>query len=505
MKMKTTALILFTLGLFAQTSLGQAPKVKVVSGHPEPLTGRVVVVFAPGNDPAPARHIGQTGMETPSMVGVDAIGLKNGEGVELPGSGVRFPQGTLENLPPGKYSVQAALHRNADINLFSAPGNLESKVVSWTHDPDQPKPLELVLDKVLGNQLPPETDRVKWVVFKSEKLSQFFGRDIFHRAAVVLPPQFASDPNARFPLMVRIGGFGTRFTSARGLGNPLSAFQRTMSKPNANPLVMLHLDEAGPWGDPYHVNSANNGPMGDALTQELIPEVEKRFRCGGKPQWRFTEGHSTGGWVSLALQVFYPDFFGGCWSHDPDPVDFRDFEVLNIYDEPNAYINRFGFERPAMRTTAGDIQYTLRHEVLVERVIGFGGRWELGGRDWSSWNATFGPKGSDGKPEPLWDGATGKMNPKVAQHWKKYDIRNHLETNWSTIGPKLDGKIRVWSGDADEYFLNNAVHRLDRFLKTAKPAANAKIVFGPNQGHGFRGHTDEEMFEEMGKVAQAAK
>ncbi len=503
--MTRTLGIALALGLVAQATQAQAPKVKITSGFESPLTGRIVVVFGPPLDSAPMRHIGQTGMGTPTMAGVDAKDLKKGDSVELGDSALCFPKGTVADLPAGTYMVQAALHRNADINLFSAPGNVVSKAVAWKHDPNHPKLLELVLEKELAEKLPAETEQVKWVIFKSQRLSKFFGRDIYHRAAVVLPPQFEKDPAAKFPLMVRIGGFGTRFTSALNYGHPRSEFQRTMAKPGVVPLVMLHLDEAGPWGDPYHVNSANNGPCGDALTQELIPEVEKRFRCGGKPSWRFTEGHSTGGWVSLALQVFYPDFFGGCWSHDPDPVDFRDFEVLNIYDERNAYTNRFGFERPAMRTTTGDIQYTLHHEVLVERVIGREGRWELGGRDWASWNASFGPKGADGKPVPLWDGTTGKINPEVAKHYKKYDIRHHVESNWATLAPKLDGKIRIWSGDADEYFLNNAVHRLDSFLKSAQPASNAKIVFGPNKGHSFRGHSDEEMFIEMAKVATESK
>ncbi len=490
------------LALAALLALGQkAPDIRIRSDHPGPLTGRVIVVFAPEGDPSPLKLAGRTGLDASPMIGYDAINLVRGASIFLPADALSFPQGMLANLAKGKYSVQAVLHKNQAINLPLAPGNIRSKPVAWNFDPLYRSPLELVLDQVVLDETPPETETVKWVTLRSEKLSQFFGFDMHHRAAVVLPPQWAKDPNRRFPLVVRIGGFGSRFTAARSLGFPGSAFQRAMAKPDAVPMVLIHLDGAGPFGDPYHVNSANNGPMGDALTTELIPEIEKQFRCGGKAAWRFTEGHSTGGWVSLALQVFYPDYFGGCWSHCPDPVDFRDFEVLDIYQEPNAYVNRFGFERPAMRTTKGDLQYTLRHEVLVERVLGFGGRWELGGKDWSSWNATFGPKGRDGKPVPIWDGATGKINRAVAEQWRKYDIRDKLQANWATLQPKLDGKIRVYSGELDEYFLNNAVHRLDDFFKTAKPASNAIIVFGPDQGHSFRGHTDEAMFAEMGRAA----
>src|SRR5439155_5430713 len=208
-------------------------------------------------------------------------------------------------------------------------------------------------------------------------------------------------------------------------------------------------------GDPYQVNSANNGPYGDALTQEVIPYVEKTFRCVGEPKARFTCGISTGGWVSFALQVFYPDFFNGCWSQCPDSVTFERFELIDLYTDVNAFVNKFGNERPSTRTLDGDIISVMRHEVRLETVLGRGGRWELGGRDWASWNAVYGPKGKDGKPVPVWDGKTGVINKSVVEHWKKYDLKLVIEKNWTTLGPKLaGGKVHVWVGDADDYFLN---------------------------------------------------
>jgi hypothetical protein len=169
--------------------------------------------------------------------------------------------------------------------------------------------------------------------------------------------------------------------------------------------------------------------------------------------------------VSLALQIFYPDFFNGAWSHAPDPVDFRAFELVNIYGAENVYVNRHGFERPTAREVNGDVRDTMRHEVQLERVLGRGGRWELGGRDWGSWNAVYGPRGDDGLPKPLWDGKTGKVDRSVLEHWKSYDLRLTVERNWRILGPKLRGKLRIWVGDADDYFLNNAVHLLDTFLR----------------------------------------
>jgi hypothetical protein len=215
-----------------------------------------------------------------------------------------------------------------------------------------------------------------------------------------------------------------------------------------------------------------------------------------------TDGASTGGWVSLALQVFYPDFFNGCWSHAPDPVDFRAYELINIYDDANAYVNGHGFERAACRDVNGETRYRVRHECLMERVMGRGNRWELSGKDWCAWNATFGPRGKDGLPVPLWDGATGKLDRSttILDHWKKYDLRRVLVDDWTNLGPKLNGKIHIYVGDGDDYFLNNAVRLLDASLRRVQPAFEGTIKFGPAKGHGWRGISDKDMLDEMTKA-----
>jgi S-formylglutathione hydrolase FrmB len=261
-------------------------------------------------------------------------------------------------------------------------------------------------------------------------------------------------------------------------------------------MILLHLDGAGPYGDPYQVNSANNGPYGDAITQELIPYVEQKFRGISQPYARVLDGVSTGGWVSLALQVFYPDFFNGAWSQCPDPVDFRAYELINIYEDDNAYVNKYGFERPAMRQLNGDVRYTVRHECQMESVLGRGDRWFLSGKDWCAWNATFGPRALDGLPRPLWDGKSGKIDHRVVEHWKQYDLRLVLERHWKVLGPKLRGKIRIWVGDADDYFLNNAVHLLEAFLKKADPPYAGRIEVAPGQGH-RQGWSERQVMQEM--------
>jgi len=270
-------------------------------------------------------------------------------------------------------------------------------------------------------------------------------------------------------------------------------------------MVYLQLDGDGPYGDPYQVNSDNNGPYGDAITQELIPHIEKKFRVIPQPYARVLDGESTGGWVSLALKVFYPDFFNAVWSSCPDGVDFRGFQLIDIYKDKNAYVDEHGVARPSKRDINGNVEFTIRHECQMENVMGQGDSWTMSGQQWGAWNAAYGPRGRDGRPVPLWDPKSGEINKSIVEHWKKYDLRLVLEQNWKTLGPKVRAKIHISVGDADSYFLNNAVHMLDDFLKRADPPAEARLTYGARQGHCWSILTEGQMMEEMFVAIEQSK
>lgn len=463
--------------------------------------GRLFVVIAGANDKNPRRHIGETAKNTPPYLGVDVKALSESSKVFVGQKAAIFPLMHLAKLPAGNYKVQALFHSNRDLNLPDAPGNLYSEPVVVELDPSKGDTFQLVLSKKFAaDEPPPDTEYVKYLKVPSELLSKFHGRPMYHRAAVILPRDFDKNPNEHYPLWVRIGGYGTRYTAPGRIMAKNSGFRNLWLDEKSPRFLMLQLDGAGPYGDPYQVNSANNGPYGDALVHELIPLVEKKFRGIGKSHARVVEGHSTGGWVSLALQVFYPDFFNGCWSHAPDPVDFRAYEKINIYDDDNAYTDAIGNARPASRNLAGKALTTVPEETRSEMVLGRGNRWELSGKDWCAWNAVFGPRGDDGLPKPLWDGKTGKIDQSVLNQWRKYDLRYVLEENWPALAPKLKGKIRIWVGEADDYFLNEAVHLLDAFLSKAQPPYEGRITYAKGQGHGWRGLSDRQMMEEMAVV-----
>lgn len=455
----------------------------------EPVTGRLLVGIGPANG---RPNFTATDPPLLPILGTDAIGFTSKKSMVIDRTAMTFPENGFDQLPPGEYSVLAVFAFQKDIDLPLAPGNLTSKLTKVTLDPKADREVVLTLTETVPERMPKETATHKFLKIPSKKLSEFYGRPMVYRVGVVLPPKFEQEPNRKYPLIVHIGGFGSRYTGAQFI------------RPDDRFLQIL-LDGAGPLGDPYQVDSANHGPYGAALTEEVIPYIEATYRGRGTPQSRFTTGGSTGGWVSLALQLFYPDYFNGCWSQCPDSLDFRSYELINIYQDRNAYVNAGGFERPAKRTIDGDTIYSVRHECRIERVLGLGGRWELSGRDWASWNATYGPRGADGKPVPLWNGETGVIDRSVLDHWKKYDLRLYLESNWPTIGPKLAGKIHIWVGDADDYFLNNGVHRFKASaLKLKNPTFDGTILIEPRKGHTSGGWTREEMHEAMLRRADKA-
>ncbi len=465
-------------------------------------SGRLFVVLGRGagheKNWEPRDTIGGTGLETSPVLACDVSGFAVGTKRMLGSRAAIFPVASLASLPSGDYTVQALLADNPDLRNPNAPGNLYSAPRKIHLDPKAGGIVALMLtQQIPAEQLPSDTDYLRYVKLKSELLSKFYGRPIYLRAGIILPRGYATETDRRYPLRVHIGGYGSRYSSVQGMMSNGSEFRKAWTTEDAPRMLLLHLDGDGPLGDPYQVNSANHGPFGDSITQELIPYVEQKFRGIGQPEARVLDGGSTGGWVSLALQVFYPDFFNGTWTVSPDPVDFRAYELIDIYKDTNAYLNRYGFDRPSMREIGGETVFTMRHECQIENVLGAGDSYTQSGGQWGAWNATFSPRGADGKPIPLWNPKTGVIDKAVADQWKKYDLRMYLETNWQKLAPKLRGKIHIWVGDADNYYLNNAVHLLDSFLSSADPPYAGSIKYGALQGHTWIDLHERQVLDQM--------
>ena len=483
--------------------VAQAPgfqiEVTLDDALPPQTAGRLLVVLAPAGGAEPRRWIGRTGRRAAPTLGLDVPAIAPGETVVVDGTAAVFPHARVTAISPGEYMAQAVLATNRDLRSPSAPGTLYSDPAPVTLGRGRGGVVRLTLTrKVPDETLPDDEGQLRFLRIRSDLLSAFHGRPIYLRAGVILPRGFDDEPARRYPVRVRIGGYGTRYTAVRGLMRPGAAFREAWLAEASPRMLLIHLDGAGPYGDPYQVNSANNGPYGDAITRELIPYVERRFRGLGRPGSRVLDGESTGGWVSLALQIFYPDYFGGAWASCPDSVDFRAFQQVDVYDDENAFVDARGEELASARESDGETRFTMRHEVQMENVLGMGDSWTLSGRQWGAWNAVYGPRGDDGLPVPLWDPLTGRIDRTVARQWARYDLRRVLEAGWDALAPRLRGKLNIWVGERDDYFLEDAVHLLDDWL-AGRPGLDARIEYGAGRGHCWTGITEAEMLAEMGR------
>ena len=448
--------------------------------HPGPVSGRAFVLLLTGK-PNPLPN-GLNWFNPEPAFATDVTDWTPDKPIDL---GDKLATVPLAKVKPGKYWAVAVLDRDlGGISFAATAGNLYSEAKRIDFDPASAEPLAFTLDRVYEEKPPTDTDAVKFVEVESQLLTKFHGRPTKLRAGVIPPPSFADQPDRTFPVVYEIPGFGGDHRSAGFRGKRAGVLADGVEA------VWVMLDPNCRLGHHVFADSANNGPCGQALIDELMPAIEGKFRCGGEAKRRLVTGHSSGGWSSLWLQVTYPDVFGGCWSTSPDPVDFRDFQRVNLYDGDNLF-TLDGKPRPLSRSRGGRALQVQAFSDM-ERVMGHGG--QLG-----SFEAVFSPRGPDGKPTPLWDRDTGAVSTETAKSWEKYDIRLVLEKNWPTLGPKLAGKLHVWMGDEDTFLLDGAARLLKKSL--ADLGSDAVVELFPGKDHGL---VDAKLRERMKKEMAAA-
>jgi len=477
----------------AQPAFGGSFSIKVdPTLHDGAYTGRVYVVIMPRGKREPRKQMNDW-FNPPQILAQDCTGIPTGQDVPFePSLGYPLP---IDKLAEGKYTVQAVARRNVDSpkpgegagDLFSLPLDVEFK-------PGNRSVISLKLERQVLEPTFRENERIKFIEIVSPSLSNFHGREYKIRAAVALPENWKDDPDESFPTIYSVSGFGGSHREAFMLAGLAGAM------PGGEDVLQVFLDANCGLGHSVFADSANNGPWGEALTEELIPEIERRFHGAKDGSRRFVWGVSSGGWSSLWLQITYPDFFGGCWSHCPDPVDFRDFQYMNLYEAgTNFYTLPDGGRRPLGRR-GNSITLYYREFVALETVLGPGGQIH-------SFEAVFSPRGADGKPLLVFDRATGNVNVEVAETWKKYDIRYVLENNWDALGPKLSGKVHVYAGEVDNFYLERSVGLLKESM--TKLGSDAVIEIVPGMGHTVHMPAVRAMVEAAAKskptLATAAK
>lgn len=498
------------------------------------LDGRLLLLISKNNDSEPRLQISED-LDTQQVFGVDVDGLKPDAEAIIDDNAFGYPVRSLAELAPGEYWVQALLHRYETFKRSDghtvklpmdrgegqqwsrAPGNFYSKPQKITIDSQKAATIKLSLDQEIPPITPPkDTKYIKHVRMQSKLLSDFWGRPMHLGANVLLPEGFDAHPNARYPLVIfhghfpaDFGGFretppdpnlkpdySNRFKMAgynRIVQEHAYKFYQEWTGPNFPRFIIIEIQHANPYyDDSYAVNSANLGPYGDAITYELVPLIEKQFRGIGKGWARFMYGGSTGGWEALAAQIFYPEEYNGAWGACPDPIDFRAYTVINIYEHKNAYYADSPWKkvpRPGKRNYLGELAATAEDENHMELALGTKSR---SGGQFDIWEAVYSPVGADGYPKPIWNKLTGEIDPSVAAYWREhYDLGYILKRDWAKLGPKLEGKLHIYVGEADNYFLNNAVYLVEDFLKTTKnPHYNGEVDYEPRAEHCWNGdHT----------------
>jgi hypothetical protein len=469
---KRAAIVVLTLValLDAVTAQGAAPTFRIVldpAVRSEPFTGRVYVLLS--KKQAEPRH-GPSWFGTEPFLSLDVTDLAPGESVELsPGSpGVLTYPRAWDDVDVRGYRAQAVARFNPyERNVGTGVGNGYGPIIVLGLA--SPTTVELRVDQLVAPRKVEETPWVKLLHVHSQLLSEFHGRDVFLQAAVMLPGSYHTDGDRRYPTIFTIPGFGG--THSMALAGTPSAPEPTTGVE----FLRVTLDPSCPLGHHVFADSDNNGPVNRALREELIPAFDHEFRSVAKPQARFLTGHSSGGWSSLWIQVTAPDEFAGVWSTSPDPVDLSDFQRIDVYRPgENMYVDPEGRRRPLARING---QTVLWYDdfAWMEHVNGYGGQLH-------SFEAVFSERGPDGRPKLLWNRETGEIDPAVAETWRRYDIRLILENNWPTLGPKLAGKLHVFMGTEDTFYLDGATARLKESL--ARLGSDAVVEMHQGKDHG---------------------
>jgi len=510
------------------------------------LDGHALLLISTNDNDEPRFQVEEEFAQSQQAFGADVDALAPGTPVVIDGSTCGYPTRSLTNLPAGEYYVQGMLNIYETFHLGNGhmvklppdkgegqhwqtkPGNLYSKPVKMHIDPKSDKlirisltekvpPIDRELDKVdslldwgRGHGAPVEDNKwVKHIRIESKLLTKFWGRPTYLGAVVLLPDGFDEHPNSQFPLVVEQDhyhrdlflpvSFSTEppAPDLKG-GAKIGAqyaykFYQDWTSGRLPRVIMMTIQHPTPYfDDSYAVNSESQGPYGDAITTELIPYIEKKFRAIPDGWAHVVYGGSTGGWEALASQVFYPDLYNGAWVFCPDVVDFRAYSTANLYADNNAYFVEGFFgrvPRPEMREPDGLIVATMETANHYELVLGTHGR---SGEQFDIWQATFSPIGADGYPKPIFNKLTGEIDHDVAKYWKEhYDLSAIMQRDWKTLGPKLAGKMHFYVGESDTWYLDRAVHLLRDFLETTQdPYYHGTFDFGVREPHCYSGAGD---------------
>lgn len=460
----------------------------------QPVSGRLLIFMTESVKPLETISPDLENPDAVYITGVEIGSFSAGQIIEINPDTLAFPS-KFSGAKAGEYQVMALLDRDHSYNYDEiGAGDIISNVVKIKMPSTDG---ELTLSKVVPERKIEVPEGAKVIKFESPMLSKFWGRPMKIEASITLPPGYDTSKKKTYPTVYLVHGYGgSHLTQLRGA----TYIRKAMTDKKTPEMIYVALNAKFSLGHHVFADSANNGPWGAALTQEFIPYLEKQYRMDAKVNGRFLNGHSSGGWSTLWLQINYPDVFGGTWSTSPDPVDFHNFTGPDLTKTPaqNIYQNADGKDYNLMRDKGVNLM-SLKQYVQMERVTGdFGGQF-------ASFEAVFSPKGIDGRPMPLFNRETGVIDPFTAKSWEKYDISKVLQANWKTLAPKLKGKIHIIVGTADTFHLDEGVRLLEATLKNLGSDAKIEYLEGRTHFDLYKDGLNERIANEIYAVARPNK
>ena len=470
--------LLFALSCILRAQSGEPIHFRVkLSPEPGnvPRSGRLLIFLSSSKNTEKELRLGN-GSE-PNSVSVTAREVEHwepGGAVEVYGNEPSYPAPVLQ-APAGDYQVMALLDVSHQYTYNgSSAGDPRSEVVALKQfDPAHAGTVDLSLSMLIPEKPIPTPVSSEMLDFESPALTSFWGRLVHMRGVIVLPPNYEKSVR-RYPTVYWTHGFGADLRSIAEHSAP--SYAQRMERGELPAMIYVLLDQSCPGGTHEFADSLNNGPWGKALTTELIPYLEKKYRMQARPSGRLLTGHSSGGWAALWLQVTYPKVFGGTWPTAPDPSDFRAFTGPDLHSDPpsNFYHDAQGKPWPLVRMGTQEVM-SLEDYARQEAVLGtYGG--QMASFEW-----VFSPRGNDGKPQQLFDRQTGVVDPKVAKAWEKYDIAQILRENAQNLRPLLQDKIHLTVGTADTFHLDAPAHLLEETLKEL--GIKATFTYLPGKSH----------------------
>jgi len=477
-------------------------RVQAAASLPGRVSGRLLIFVKAGSGDKAISNNEMRPTET-WICAREVRDLTPGTSVEVDADEIAFPK-PFSELPAGTYEAQAVLDANHDYNYHGRtasdwvspvvaiadwkPGaGSEPELVLDEHAPTSPR--QAAFEKMKASVT---ADEAQLEEHESPLLTRFWGHPVSLRAWVILPPGYAANGAETFPTVYWTHGFGGDIDGALGTG--MRIYQR-MKAGSMPPMIWVMLDESCAEGTHEFADSVNDGPWGAALTTEFIPYLETKYRMDARRDSRFLNGHSSGGWATLQLEIDYPKIFGGTWSTSPDPSDFHDFTGVDLYaPHANVYRRADGSPYPLVRDK-GQVLATFEQFTHIEDVMGpYGG--QMASFDW-----VFSPKGASGAPEQMFDHATGDVDPEVVAYWRAhYDLAHIVETHWVERGAELKGRIHLYVGTADTFYLDGAAHKLDAVL--TRLGADQHFTFIPDRTHMdlyVVGKDNMGLFDEIGE------